>query len=264
MSKSATLNAPRPRRIRDFDPLVVPGRLVLPGVLAAEDHEVLGGAEGHVQGVVDPAQPEAAGDLGVEAGGRAGLEARDEAGSEAVGVRGPRRRDQRRAVVVVAEDAVEDLLAVLVEVVVAEAGGEVHAVADGQRSLAEQGELLQLVVQVGEEQDVFGRAESHGGNSGQVLEPAHEQLLVVVALVVAVEAAHHPVELVLAAGQAQLLRPDLGVSGVVEGRVERVDVRGQADAAAGDARVRAVASRTTRTSRSVKDVIDVSSAPPKS
>jgi len=52
----------------------------------------------------------------------------------------------------------------------------VQTVADGQGSFAEQGELLQLVVQVGEEEDVFRRTQSHRGNAGQVLEPADQEL----------------------------------------------------------------------------------------
>ena len=90
---------------------------------------------------------------------------------------------------------------------------------------------------------VLGRSKSPGEFIGsaeegrrQRVKPVYEQVLRVVALAVAVEAAQEPLEAISAAGQAQLRRPRPGGGGVVERRVDRVDVRREAEAAAGDAR----------------------------
>src|SRR5207247_9979294 len=107
-----------------------------------------------------------------------------------------------------AEDAVEDLGLVLAEVVVAQASRQAEP---GARpgALAEGGELVELVVQVGPEEDVPGGVGLLGGDAAQLLEVVDEQALAVVALRVGVEAAGHPPETALAAGPAELLRPGL-------------------------------------------------------
>ena len=78
--------------------------------MAAERHEVLRRAQRHVERIVDAAEAEALRDLGVEVRVFRQLVAGDDARREAVGVGGPGLRHERRAGVVVGEDAVEDLL----------------------------------------------------------------------------------------------------------------------------------------------------------
>src|SRR5207245_6546795 len=111
------------------------------------------------------------------------------------------------------------------------------------RRFAEYGVLLRLVGEVGPEEVVLGRSKSPGEFIGsaeegrrQRVKPVYEQVLRVVALAVAVEAAQEPLEAISAAGQAWLRRPRPGGGGVVERRVDRVDVRRDAEAGAGDAR----------------------------
>ena len=186
---------------------------------------------GTFERVVDAAQPEAPGDLGVQVRVVAELVGGDETRRHPVRVGGRGRPAG------VGEDAVEDLRAVLVEVVVAQPAGQAQPVAQVIGRLAEERELVELVVQVGVVEDVLARAElPRGGDPGGVLEAGHEQALPVVAPGAAVEAAGHPLEAVPAAGEADLLGPHLGGRGVVERCVERVDALGKADGAAGDAR----------------------------
>ena len=104
--------------------LVVPDRLVRPGLAAAERDEVLRRAQRHVERIVDAAEPEPARDLRVQVGVVRQLVGGDEARRDAVGVGRAGLRHERRAGVVVGEDAVEDLLLVLAEVVVAQAAGQ--------------------------------------------------------------------------------------------------------------------------------------------
>src|SRR5207248_7828258 len=61
------------------------------------------------------------------------------------------------ALVALAEDAAKELLLVFTEVVVAQAGGEVPLVGQRHGALAEKGELVQLVRQLGEEETVRRR-----------------------------------------------------------------------------------------------------------
>ncbi len=77
---------------------------------------------GTVERVVDAAQAEALRDLGVERGAVGELPAGDDARRDAVGVDVVPARLAR-----IGEDAVEGLRAVLLEVVVAQAAGEVEA-----------------------------------------------------------------------------------------------------------------------------------------
>ena len=118
--------------------------------------------------------------------------------------------------------------------VVAEAARQAEPIGRRQRPFAEEGELIQFVAEVGEEQAVLGGAEAAGGDAAEILEPGHQQVLAVGAVRVAEEPAGHP-RTVLAAGKAQLLGPHFRLGGVVQRGVERVDLRRQADAAARDA-----------------------------
>ena len=88
---------------------------------------------------------------------------------------------------------------------------------------------------LGRQQSLSKAIGSAQDRRGQRVKPRHEQVLGVVALVLAVKAAHEPLDAISAAGQAQLLRPHLGVGGVVERRVKRVDVRRETDGAPRDA-----------------------------
>ena len=140
------------------------------------------------------------------------------------------------------EDAVEDLLAALVEVVIPQAAREGEPLSCRERRLAEGGVLLQIVREGGPEQVVLGGEQSLGKAVGSTKDrrregviPVHEQVLGVMALVLTVEATDEPLDATAFAGQAQLLGPHLGVGGVVERRVERVDVLREALAAARDA-----------------------------
>jgi hypothetical protein len=72
------------------------------------------------------------------------------------------------------------------------------------------------------------------GDAGEILEAGHQEVLPVVALGLAVEAAAHPAQRPGALAAAAPASTD-GLGVVVERRVERVDVLGQADAVAGDA-----------------------------
>ena len=91
--------------------LVVPELLVLPGVAAAERLQIPERADRHVERIVDAAEAEALGNLGVDLRGLRHVETGDE----------PRRRAGGGDVALggagVGEDAVEGLDAVLVEVV---------------------------------------------------------------------------------------------------------------------------------------------------
>ena len=119
--------------------------------------------------------------------------------------------------------------------VVAQPAGETELLADGHRAFAEDGDLVELVAEVGEEQAVLRRAQSARVDAGRVLEPDRQQVLAVNAPGVAVEAAEDPLDTVLEAGEAELLREDLRGSGVVERRVEGVDAWPQAEVSTGDA-----------------------------
>ena len=83
----------------------------------------------------------------------------------------PGLRHERRAGVVVGEDAVEHLLLVFAEMVEAQAAGDAELVGHRQRAFAEERELIELVAEVGEEQRVLGRAKPLRRNSGQSLKP---------------------------------------------------------------------------------------------
>ena len=78
----------------------------------------------HVERVVDAAETESARDLRVQVRGVGQLVARDHARRHAVGIGRAGLRHQRRAGVVVGENAVEDLFLVLAEVVVTQAAGQ--------------------------------------------------------------------------------------------------------------------------------------------
>src|SRR6266700_4915699 len=130
--------------------------------MAAERGQILGRAQRTVQWIVDPAQPEPSRHLRVQ-GERVGrLVAGDEARRYAVGLGGPGLRQQRGPGAVLSEDAVENLLALLVEVVVAQAGCEGELRTYGDRCFAESGVLLQVVREGGPEEVVLGRQESLG------------------------------------------------------------------------------------------------------
>ena len=171
-------------------------------------------------------------DLGVQRTLLGRLVAGDEARREAVGVGRAGLRDELRPGVVVGEDAVEDLLLVLAEVVVAQAGRSGRAGRSPHRSPRRRART--------------GRGRSRGprrtarpcgapkplawGCRSGRSKPAHQQALAVVAVGVAVEAAGHPLQ----AGPCRRTRRSscvhtLAVGGVVERRVERVDVLRQAD-----------------------------------
>src|SRR5439155_23013323 len=104
-------------------------------------------------------------------------------------------------VIVVPEDAVEDLLLVLAEVVVAETGGQVELVAHRQRAFAEERELIELVIEIGPEEAGLRSAQPACRDPGQILEADHRQVLSVVPMRVAEEAARDPRESRLAAGK---------------------------------------------------------------
>src|SRR5205807_8002008 len=128
--------------------------------MAAERSQILGRAQRTVEWIVDPAQPEPSRHLSVQ-GERIGyFVARDEARRDAVGFGRAGLRQQRGPGAVLGEDAVEDLLAALVEVVVPQAGGEAKPLSHGERRLAERGVLPQIVRQSGPEQVVLGRPQS--------------------------------------------------------------------------------------------------------
>ena len=89
---------------------------------------------------------------------------------------------------------------------------------------------------------VLGGVESLGEAIGSTEDRRRErvksrdvQVLGVVALVLAVETTDQPLDATTFTGQPQLLRPHLRAGGVVERRVETVDVLREADTAAGDA-----------------------------
>src|SRR5258708_31746365 len=122
------------------------------------------------------------------------------------------------------------------EVVVAQPAGQGEPGTHGEGRFAEDRGLPQVVGEVGQEEVVLGRPESPSEAIGSAkdgrrerVKPRYEQVLGVVALVLAVEAAHEPLDAIAAAGQPHLLRPHLGGGGVVERRVERVDADGEAD-----------------------------------
>src|SRR6266480_1875277 len=179
--------------------------------MAAERSQILGRAQRTVEWIVDPAQPEPSRHLSVQ-GERIGyFVARDEAWRHTVGLGGAGLRQQGGPRAVLGEDAVEDLLAALVEVVVPHAAGEGEPLGHGERRLAERGVLPQIVREGGPEQVVLGRQQSLSeaigsaqDRRGERVEPRYKQVLGVVALVLAVEAAHEPLDAVSAAGQAQL------------------------------------------------------------
>src|SRR5207245_10387532 len=88
------------------------------------------------------------------------LVAGDGARRHGVGLGGPGLGQERGSIVVVSDDAVEDLLAALVEVVVPQAACEAEPWPHGERRLAERGVLPQIVREVGPEEVVLGRIES--------------------------------------------------------------------------------------------------------
>ena len=228
------------RRLRpDF---VVPRLLVFPRGVAAVIGQVLGGAQWHVEGIVDAPQAEPAGDLGVQ-GQRVGhLVARDRAGRHAAGVGLAGVRDQRCAGVVVGKEAVEDHAAVIIEVVVAQAARKIEGVRHAHGRFAEDRGLLRVVRQVGPEQVIHAGPQSLGetiwsAKSGvrQRVKPQYDQVLAVVTFVVAVKATDQPPQAAATAGETRFLRPYLGPGGVIEWRVQLVHVLREAERATGDA-----------------------------
>lgn len=133
---------------------VVPCFLVQPAVAAAEGLEVLRCAQRHIERIVDSTQAKALGDLAVDVDLIGRSVAEDHPRSHAVGRSCARLRNQRNAVIVVSEDAVEDLLLVLIEVVVAQAAGQTQPVGQRYSHLPEQRELIEVIRQPGKEQVV--------------------------------------------------------------------------------------------------------------
>src|SRR5882672_11720453 len=129
--------------------------------MSAERGRVVALARRIVEGIVDPAQPESARRLSIH-GERLGyFVAGDEARHHAVGLGGSGLGHQLRPGAIVRENAVENLVAVLVEVVVAKTPGNVEAACRNRR-LAEGGGLPQVVVQIRPEQVILGGPESRG------------------------------------------------------------------------------------------------------
>ena len=225
------MKAPRPPRIVDFDPtLEVPEFLVVPTVAAAEGREIFRRAEGCVERIVDAAEPEPLGDLGVELRVLAGLEAGDEAGSDAVRAGVAFRRSW------IGEQAVEDLAAGLRVVVPARARRQVDSLAGGPGDLEERCRLLEVVAEIGVEQLVRRGAEgARGGDSAQSLEAHDRQALAVVPFTAAVEQAEDPVGVLVAAGEPQFLGQAGRGRRVDQGCVEGVDRRRKAERRTGDA-----------------------------
>ena len=203
--------------------------------MTAVDGEILGLAKGKVQRVVDAAEAEAFRDLCIEARGVAPFVTRDDARRESVRRRGSDAVDRIR------EDAVEHLLAILFEVVVAETAGQIETVADAEGHLAEQRQLARFVVQVRlvelvlQSQLRAGRGDVDADRRGRVLEADHRQVLAVVAVGAAVEDTGHPLEPLATAVETELLGVALRLRGVEQRCVDAVDTLGQTDAAAGDA-----------------------------
>ncbi len=102
--------------------------------------------------------------------------------------------------------------------------------------------MFQVVGKVGPKEVVLGRQQAFGeavrstkDRRRQRVKPRHEQVLGIVPLILAVETAHEPRQPISAAGESHLLRPHLGVGGIVERRIERINVLREADGPAGDA-----------------------------
>src|SRR5207249_5847577 len=123
-------------------------------------------AQRHVQRVVDAAKPEPARDLRVHTRVTRQFVGGDQARRDAIGVGRSWLGDERRAVVVVAEDTVEDLRLVFVEVVEAQTAGHAERRAQWHGGFAEKRVLIEVVVQVGPEQAVLGGAKALGRNTG--------------------------------------------------------------------------------------------------
>src|SRR2546427_8904071 len=133
--------------------LVVPCRLVFPGPRdPAVCERVRGGAQRLVEGIVDAAKPKAPRGLGVEREGVRCLVAHDEARRDAVRV--SRACGGGRD----GKDAVEDQRAILVEVVVAQTGGEVESISGGPGWFARGGGPLLIVVAGGKKKILHPRA----------------------------------------------------------------------------------------------------------
>src|SRR4029450_11313004 len=136
---------------------------------------------------------------------------------------------------VVAEDAVENLFLVLAEVVIAQAAGEAEFLRRREGHLAEQRELIEFVLEIGEEQRVFWRAEAACRYSADVLEPCYRQTLRIVPIGMAEEGARNPGNLIASAGDSHFLRPYVCRGGIIQRRVGGVGRRWEPQAAAGDA-----------------------------
>src|SRR5438874_8917735 len=118
-----------------------------------------------------------------------------------MGLGGAGLRHQGVSIEGVPENAVEDLLSTLVEVVVPQAPGEGEPIGRRNRGLAEGSVLLQIVGEVGPEQVVLGGVESLGEAIGSTEDRRRErvksrdvQVLGVVALVLAVETTDQPLD----------------------------------------------------------------------
>src|SRR5206468_201665 len=138
----------------------------------------------------------------------------DEARREPVRFHGVGIRNQRIAGEIVGENPIEYQSALLCEVVITEAGGEVQLRTDRVRRFAEQRALFQVVVQIGPEQVILGSPESRGKSirgaqdwRGGGVEPDVAEVLAVVARVLAVETADDPTQTNRGAGLTQLPRP---------------------------------------------------------
>ena len=194
---------------------VVPQRLVVIVLVAAEDRPVLGRAQRDVQRVVHAAEAEALRGLGVEGDGVRRLVAEQEAWGEAV------RRGLVGAVVAIGEQAARLELAGFAEVVVAAAGRR-GQLAHRVVHFAEQGLLLDVVGQIGVVGRVGREAVGHGGRGARAQNGVGEgvvargrQALIVDAVDLRIEAADHPLEGAFAVrGQTQFLGKLLQVGGV--------------------------------------------------
>ena len=151
-------------------------------------------------------------------------------------------RNQCRTGVVLGEDAVEDLAAVLFEVVVAHPAREIEARRRAQRRFAEGATLVQRVVEIRPEQVILRGPQSLGkavwrakDRRGECVKSADKEILSIVTLVMAVESADQPPQAARGSRQAHFLCKYMRLRRIVEGSIERIDVLRQADRPAGDA-----------------------------